>query len=199
MKDKMAWAQKKQWPTKDPEFQDNTNKEIERLSFEWDDFGVLPIEDINKILTLMETYLSQYGLLQICIDIGFAGRYVDEGRTDDSYALLDLNYETECQMVGAGWNVALRSATIARLDQHQDKDYVEKAQKAGRDIYYALKEKHPLLTRDLFVPGYTSHNKVYEIVCQKCGVVLTRKRKCELVEHPEHFRCHCGGKLALRD
>lgn len=36
----------------------------------------------------------------------------------------------------------------------------------------------------------------YQLQCQRCGAVLTRMKKSPLVQHPERYRCRCGGQLA---
>lgn len=33
----------------------------------------------------------------------------------------------------------------------------------------------------------------YKLVCQKCGSQILRQRRTKLVQHPEHYRCVCGG------
>lgn len=35
----------------------------------------------------------------------------------------------------------------------------------------------------------------YLIKCEKCGVELGRYRASSLTQHPERYRCRCGGKL----
>ncbi|MEG1774009.1 MAG: SprT-like domain-containing protein [Oscillospiraceae bacterium] len=35
----------------------------------------------------------------------------------------------------------------------------------------------------------------YRLRCEGCGAVLTRQRRSPLVEHPERYRCRCGGRL----
>lgn len=35
----------------------------------------------------------------------------------------------------------------------------------------------------------------YLLRCQSCGRVIPRRRKSKAVEHPERYRCACGGKL----
>lgn len=35
----------------------------------------------------------------------------------------------------------------------------------------------------------------YVLVCTKCGARITRSRRSRLVDHPERYRCRCGGKL----
>ena len=39
----------------------------------------------------------------------------------------------------------------------------------------------------------------YVLVCTKCGARITRSRRSRLVDHPECYRCRCGGKLERRD
>ena len=38
----------------------------------------------------------------------------------------------------------------------------------------------------------------YVLVCTKCGARINRSRRSALVEHPERYRCRCGGTLELR-
>lgn len=35
----------------------------------------------------------------------------------------------------------------------------------------------------------------YRLQCQRCEAVLTRMKKSPLVQHPERYRCRCGGAL----
>lgn len=35
----------------------------------------------------------------------------------------------------------------------------------------------------------------YLLKCQKCGKEIHRQKKSIVVEHPEHYRCTCGGRL----
>lgn len=35
----------------------------------------------------------------------------------------------------------------------------------------------------------------YILKCQKCGREIHRQKKSMVVEHPEHYRCTCGGRL----
>ncbi len=37
----------------------------------------------------------------------------------------------------------------------------------------------------------------YLLQCQSCGRVIPRKRRSKAVDHPERYRCSCGGKLKL--
>lgn len=39
----------------------------------------------------------------------------------------------------------------------------------------------------------------YVLVCTKCGARITRSRRSRLVDHPERYRCRCGGKLERVD
>lgn len=48
--------------------------------------------------------------------------------------------------------------------------------------------------------GVPDTSKVrYVLVCPKCGARITRSRRSRLVDHPECYRCRCGGKLERRD
>lgn len=38
----------------------------------------------------------------------------------------------------------------------------------------------------------------YVLVCLQCGAQFRRSRKSRLVEHPERYRCRCGGRLERR-
>ena len=35
----------------------------------------------------------------------------------------------------------------------------------------------------------------YLLECEDCGAQIRRMRYSPLIKHPEHYRCHCGGKL----
>ena len=35
----------------------------------------------------------------------------------------------------------------------------------------------------------------YVLKCESCNREVLRQKKCAVVEHPEHYRCRCGGKL----
>ena len=37
----------------------------------------------------------------------------------------------------------------------------------------------------------------YLLQCQSCGRLILRRRRSKAVEHPERYRCPCGGKLKL--
>ena len=39
----------------------------------------------------------------------------------------------------------------------------------------------------------------YLVVCQSCGRQLPRMRRSPLVEHPERYRCSCGGTLRVEE
>ena len=43
----------------------------------------------------------------------------------------------------------------------------------------------------------TTHEKIarYALKCEKCGAVLTRTRRSNVIDHPERYRCKCGGAL----
>lgn len=36
------------------------------------------------------------------------------------------------------------------------------------------------------------------VVCRKCGKEIPRMKRSALVEHPERYRCRCGGTLYVR-
>lgn len=36
----------------------------------------------------------------------------------------------------------------------------------------------------------------YILKCQDCGTEIKRQKKSAAVEHPEHYRCKCGGRLS---
>ena len=38
----------------------------------------------------------------------------------------------------------------------------------------------------------------YVLVCTRCGARIGRSRRSALVEHPERYRCRCGGTLELK-
>lgn len=35
----------------------------------------------------------------------------------------------------------------------------------------------------------------YALKCEKCGLILTRTRRSKVINHPERYRCKCGGRL----
>ena len=35
----------------------------------------------------------------------------------------------------------------------------------------------------------------YALKCVSCGKEIRRQKKTSVIEHPEHYRCTCGGKL----
>lgn len=37
----------------------------------------------------------------------------------------------------------------------------------------------------------------YRLRCDRCGTEIGRTKRSPLVEHPERYRCRCGGKLRL--
>lgn len=37
----------------------------------------------------------------------------------------------------------------------------------------------------------------YPVVCSRCGQRLPRMKRSPLVDHPERYRCRCGGRLFL--
>lgn len=37
----------------------------------------------------------------------------------------------------------------------------------------------------------------YRLCCRRCGAQLQRMKKSPLVQHPERYRCRCGGQLTL--
>ena len=39
----------------------------------------------------------------------------------------------------------------------------------------------------------------YVLVCTRCGSQITRSRRSPLVDHPERYRCRCGGRLERRE
>lgn len=39
----------------------------------------------------------------------------------------------------------------------------------------------------------------YVLVCAKCGARITRSRRSRLVDHPELYRCRCGGRLERQE
>jgi len=43
--------------------------------------------------------------------------------------------------------------------------------------------------------GVDVHAYRYILQCQQCGKRILRHKKSVVIEHPEHYRCVCGGKL----
>ncbi len=39
----------------------------------------------------------------------------------------------------------------------------------------------------------------YAAVCERCGRRVERTRRSKLIQHPERYRCTCGGKLRVLD
>lgn len=39
----------------------------------------------------------------------------------------------------------------------------------------------------------------YLLVCTQCGAQVKRSRRSPLVDHPERYRCRCGGRLERRE
>ena len=39
----------------------------------------------------------------------------------------------------------------------------------------------------------------YYVVCQTCGRRIPRMKRSSLVDHPERYRCNCGGVLRVED
>lgn len=37
----------------------------------------------------------------------------------------------------------------------------------------------------------------YVVVCSQCGSRIPRMKRSPLVEHPERYRCKCGGRLSI--
>ena len=37
----------------------------------------------------------------------------------------------------------------------------------------------------------------YRLCCRRCGAQLQWLKKSPLVQHPERYRCRCGGQLTL--
>lgn len=35
----------------------------------------------------------------------------------------------------------------------------------------------------------------YMLKCQQCGAIIKRQKKSPITEHPEHYRCKCGGRI----
>ena len=48
--------------------------------------------------------------------------------------------------------------------------------------------------------GLAEENRPYKylIRCQRCGAEFGRFRRSPLTEHPERYRCKCGGKLTVK-
>lgn len=37
------------------------------------------------------------------------------------------------------------------------------------------------------------------VICDKCGLILPRMKRSPLVQHPERYRCRCGGTLTVKE
>lgn len=46
--------------------------------------------------------------------------------------------------------------------------------------------------------GNCTKDAKYIIVCKKCGKEIPRSRKSPLTDHPEYYKCKCGGELYLK-
>ncbi len=202
MKEKLKWNQRKKASRLVPNEEKAPYIErIKPLKLDPNTIGEVSIENIDNLLMVLEEYYSQFGLVQICLEMR---GYGDSPHDADLYEI-DIDVECEEDMgVRTDTHIYLNhlgcGMTIYRSDEfHREPDNYKKAAAFGRKVYFALRKKHPLLTRDLGEPcGANTRAPKYEIVCEKCGRVLYRARKCKITEHPERFRCSCGGKLFLK-
>lgn len=59
---------------------------------------------------------------------------------------------------------------------------------------------HIRRTDDFEHLGLTDDRPVrYVVVCQRCGRRIPRMKRSPLVDHPERYRCRCGGALRVED
>ena len=66
------------------------------------------------------------------------------------------------------------------------------AQKVGQALGVDI--RRTALVEESWVPLRREEVK-YLLRCQSCGRVIPRRRRSKAVEHPERYRCACGGKL----
>lgn len=154
----------------------------------------ISVENVDRILTIAESFLTQFGLLQLCIELSWS---------DDEEVMLYIGHETE-KFILPNTNAYLPWIPIARFPKYNsgssiygDDNYVKDCVAWGRKLYFALRKKHPLLTRDLNTGGFFKRATCYELVCEKCGMVRKKYRRCPMTNHPERYRCTCGGKVKL--
>ena len=201
MKDKIHWSEKRPASKVVPrEVIEKIEKELAPLGLAAGDIGEVSIENVDKILTRMESYYSQFGLVQICLSLYAFG----EHRSADFYTVeLDVEGEESLVYEGDGFFElnSLRVPNIYHSAQFDKNGDIYKETAAyGRRVYYALRKKHPLLTRSLGEPfGGNQREDLYEVVCEKCGMSRKYRRKCRITESPEHYRCSCGGTLVLKE
>ena len=73
------------------------------------------------------------------------------------------------------------------------KRWKEYAQRMNRAYGYHISRTDTC--QALGVPDISRVN--YVLVCRSCGARIPRARRSKLVQHPEHYRCRCGGMLTL--
>ncbi len=57
---------------------------------------------------------------------------------------------------------------------------------------------HIRRTDDFVSLGLMDHRPIrYWVVCAQCGQRLPRMKRSPLIDHPEHYRCRCGGPLQI--
>ena len=202
MKDKLKWNQKKPMSRVVPDEEKRPFIEkIEALRLDASEIGGVSLNKVEEMLSVLEEYYAQFGIVQICLEME---GYGEAKRVAEFYEIgLRVECEETMQIEKDGWirsNNLLCTTTIYRSDIFdRDEDNYEKAAAFGRNVYYALRKNHPSLTRDLGEPcGANPRPDKYEIVCKSCGSVRRRARKCKITEHPERFKCTCGGKLVVR-
>ena len=76
--------------------------------------------------------------------------------------------------------------------QNHGKRWKAYAQKVGQALGVDI--RRTALVEESWVPLRREEVK-YLLRCQSCGRVIPRRRRSKAVEHPERYRCACGGKL----
>ena len=83
--------------------------------------------------------------------------------------------------------------TIAPKDHHGGQ-WAVNADKMNRLYGYRIKNGDSFA--DVGVEENIREERAkYKIVCDKCGHVFTYQRAGKVVQHPEFYKCGCGGKL----
>ena len=71
--------------------------------------------------------------------------------------------------------------------------------------YYAMRMRitygYEIQTRDSFGRLGIEDKRTarYRVICNRCGAQFTRQKRSPLVDHPERYRCKCGGKLRVEE
>lgn len=202
MQNKLKWNELLPSSGEIPEEKQTQIKEqFKSLALDPSEIGAVSLDKLDKLLSLMEAYYSQFGLVQICLDIT---GYGEHGSADFYEILLDV----ECRErlwadVGRKHytNIPAMPCIYRSEEFSTNEGNYEDTAAYGRQVYYALRKKHPALTRNLGEPfGNNIMPTRYKIICKSCGRIYFRRRKCETTEHPEKHRCRaCNGKFTVEE